>query len=121
MTQPFIERRNHPRRDLRVRMELELPKLPDAEPKLLGEFAVKKTAFARNISVGGILVLLSEEVTPGTRIRVTVPIHEYEASVSLVGEVVRCETGEMGYEVALRFLSSNAEDSAIISRYVAAK
>lgn len=120
MMQPFTERREHPRRKILVKMEIELPKVPDAEPKLLQEYSVKQPAFSRNISEGGLLVLASSEISPGTLIRMNIPIHEFDESVSLVGKVMRCEPCEMGYEIAIKFVNPDANDSAMISRYVAA-
>jgi hypothetical protein len=100
-------------------MELEMPKPPNANPKLLEDSSIWQCAFSRDISQGGILLLTKNFIPIGTRIKVHIPIHELEVEVSVVGMVIRCEPNEMGFDVALQFVNPNPDDSAVIARYVA--
>jgi hypothetical protein len=100
-------------------MQFEMPKPPTANPKLLEDSSIWQCAFSRDISEGGILLLTKSCIPLGTRVRVHIPIHDLEVEVSVVGQVVRCEPDEMGFNVALQFLNPNPDDSAIIARYVA--
>ncbi|TET32204.1 MAG: PilZ domain-containing protein [Planctomycetota bacterium] len=116
--EPFTERRAHPRRKLLVKMELHIPDTATGEePRKPGE-PVMKCAFSRNVSAGGVLVLLPEPLPPGTNIRVLIPFHGHNTTVALAGEVTRCVELETGHEVALKFLDPDPHAVEVIEQYV---
>jgi c-di-GMP-binding flagellar brake protein YcgR len=119
--EPFTERRAHQRRKLLVKMELQIPDTATSvEPEKQGE-PIKKCAFSRNVSAGGVLVLTPEALPAGTNIRVLIPFHDHNTSVALAGEVVRCIEKETGHEVALKFLDPDSNAVEVIEKYVLAE
>ncbi|MHC4662006.1 MAG: PilZ domain-containing protein [Planctomycetota bacterium] len=117
MTWPIDERRASLRRNLRVKVQIELPE--NFTDDLVIQY--RRCAFARNIGLEGILILSSISIPSGTCLRIWIPFYEYDKTLELTGEVTRCVQTELGYEVALKFAETNPIANSFISQYVVAK
>jgi hypothetical protein len=119
--EPFTERRAHRRRKLLVKMELQIPDTATGEEPQIPGWLIKKCAFSRNVSAGGVLVLSPEPLPPGTNIRVLIPFYDHNTTLALAGEVTRCVEMETGHEVALKFLDPDPNAVEVIEQYVLAE
>ena len=117
MTWPLEERRASPRRNLRVKVQIELPENFTDDPVI----QLRRYAFTRNIGLEGILIISSISISPGMRLRTWIPFYESGQTVELAGEVIRCVQTELGHEVALKFVEINTIAESFIAQYVAAK
>jgi len=119
--QPIAERRAHQRRKILVKMELQLPDDSSGiDPQSPAE-PVKRCAFSRNVSVSGALVLSPDPLPAGTNLRVLIPFHDSNTTISLAGEVTRCIETEAGHEIAMKFLDPDPNAVELIEQYVLAE
>ncbi|MHC4660294.1 MAG: PilZ domain-containing protein [Planctomycetota bacterium] len=114
MKWPLTERRAHLRCNLRVKMEVELPENPTSDPSV----SLRRCAFTRNIGCGGVVILSSIPIPEQTKLKTYIPIYKFDETLRLNGEVTRCESTDLGYEIAVMFLELNEASVSLISRLV---
>ncbi|TET33494.1 MAG: PilZ domain-containing protein [Planctomycetota bacterium] len=117
MTWPLVERRAFPRRNLRIKIQIELPKSFTENPVT----QLRRYAFARNIGLGGMLIISSISIPPGIQVRVWIPFYKQGQTLELTGVVTRSVRTMLGHEVALQFVNMNSLAESLIAQYVGAE
>ena len=80
----------------------------------------------KNISGGGICLIMDEVLAPGTRLQMVVKLPDTEQSTQFLGEVVWSEPYEIigkterrrAVEAGIRFVEISPADHAVVMRYV---
>ena len=65
-----------------------------------------------DVSVGGLKILVPEEIVTGSRLNLAVPMDDWKENLELVGEAMWCRLaeGKPGYWVGLELKDSSRED-----------
>ena len=99
-------------------------RVPVSHPVLLRARSTRRTARAKNVSEGGLLVSLREPVPVGSNVTLVIR-PSGAASMALRGVVVRVEKvghdGGRPYEIGVRLLGESAEALTVLRRTAAAR
>jgi c-di-GMP-binding flagellar brake protein YcgR len=78
-------------------------------------------AVTRNISRGGVCMVVPHKITEGNVIRVEIPMEQNDKPIKAFCEVQWCRAGESGkYDVGLSFIALKEEDVEHLNSYVSA-
>ena len=105
------ERRQYRRVKAEVTVELEHY---EEEPM----FLTATDSASKNLSAGGLLVLLKEPVPVPDLVLARFSLPGETEKLEVVARVVRCDQGEDGYYVGLQFVDSRPEETDIIKKYI---
>lgn len=81
-----------------------------ARYRLEGEESVK-TAIAKDLSGGGLLLLVDSELLVGSRLNIEIrPGKDITPPLYAIAEVIRCDSGDLGFNAACRIVKVLSED-----------
>ena len=90
--------------------------------RILTNPPIENQSVSKNISGGGIRVILKEKMLPDSALEVKINISENDTAVSALGEIVWQEEMVMGtdvcYETGIKFTKIAAEDRDKITHYI---
>ncbi len=107
------------------RKDERIPVQNQAKFRIIGDIPAEaisydyKSAIAKNISKGGICLVLSQKISEGNIIRVEVPIGETKI-IKAFCEVVWCKEQDSNgyYEVGLSFIALKEEDAEFLDKFI---
>ena len=106
------ERRKFVRLETPIQVKYRISSQPHTEDKSL----------SKNISVGGIMILVGEKMTPGAQLDLEINIPEYNKIIYATGEIVWQEEilikEEITHETGIKFVKIAKENQEKISKYI---
>lgn len=115
----FIERRKYKRVDKKFKVNYKLVSMPQ-EVKNIKEEALKKEAESANISIGGIQIIVNNELHPEQILRIEFKPEGKEESIITFAEVRWCakDVNLEKYRTGIEFLVLKEEDKNFIAKLV---
>ncbi len=115
MQETYMERRNDDRVELQNQAKFRI--IGDISGEAISFDYMKATA--KNISKGGVCLVLSQKITEGNVIRVEIPIGETKI-IKAFCEVEWCkqQNANGNYEVGLRFIALKEDDAEFLDTYI---
>ncbi len=110
----YLEKRIDPRAEIQEKAKYKL--LGEEQSSMNFEYEEAQT---KNISIGGVCMVLPHKISEGNVIRVEIPIESAQQPIKAFCEVQWCKPSEKEkYEVGLSFIALKEEDAELLSTFV---
>ncbi len=94
------------------------------EYSLLGDVSSKELSFTKNVSIGGVCILLPEEIPTNTLLSLNIYLPNCDKPIILKGKVVWIERsdyytpGRTYYNVGIEFIDIDEKTQSLINSYI---